>query len=96
MAYTANLSYDQFLADTKTQDAVLRNIEVIGEAAKRLSSSLKKAHPDIPWRDMAGVRDKVIHHYFGINLDIIWNIAQVELPQLVPKIAAILEEIEKS
>lgn len=94
VAYTANLSYEHFLADTKTQDAVLRNIEIIGEAAKKLSTTLKKAHRDIPWRDMAGMRDKVIHYYFGVNYDIVWNIGQMQIPQLLPKISAILEQLE--
>lgn len=94
IAYTANLSYEQFLADTKTQDAVLRNIEIIGEAAKKLSTTLKKSHRDIPWRDMAGMRDKVIHHYFGLNYDIVWNIGQTQIPPLLPKISAILKQLE--
>lgn len=92
IAYTANLSYEQFLADTKTQDAVLRNTEIIGEAAKKLSATLKKAHRHIPWHDMAGMRDKVIHHYFGLNYDIVWNVGQTQIPLLLPKIRAILEQ----
>lgn len=94
IAYTTSLSYEQFMADTRTQDAVLRNIEIIGEAAKTLSATLKKAHRDILWRDMAGMRDKVIHHYFGLNYDIVWNVAQRQIPQLLPKIRAILEQLE--
>lgn len=92
ITYTANFSYEQFLADSKPQDAVLRNIEIMGEAAKKLSTTLKEAHSDIPWRDMAGMRGRVIHHYFGVNLDIVWNIRQTQIPQLIPKITAILSE----
>ena len=65
--YTENLTFEQFLADKKTQDAVVRNLEIIGEAAKNVSKELKTRHPGIPWKDLAGVRDKLIHHYFGVN-----------------------------
>ena len=88
--YTADVDYDKFMEDTKTQDAVIRNIEVIGEATKNLSGRLRKAYPQIPWKDMAGVRDKMIHHYFGINLEIVWTIAKKEIPSLLPQIEDML------
>lgn len=88
--YTESMTYEQFLRDYKTQDAVVRNLEVIGEAAKSLSTHLKKAHPQIPWRELAGVRDKMIHHYFGINYEIVWTIAKEELPRLLPQIEDML------
>ena len=80
--------------DTKTQDAVIRNIEIIGEATKRLSSEVRTAHPNIPWKNMAGMRDKLIHHYFGLNIDIFWQIAVDELPGLRPKIRNILASFD--
>ena len=86
------MSYAQFLEDTKTQDAVVRNLEVIGEAAKNLSSSLRRSFPNMPWRDLAGVRDKMIHHYFGINYEVMWTIAKEELRDLVPRIGEILNK----
>ena len=89
-AYTAGMTFEQFLKDSKTQDAVVRNLEVIGEATKNLSSRLRKAYPQIPWKDLAGVRDKMIHHYFGINYEIVWMIAKEELPSLLPQIEDIL------
>ncbi len=64
-------------------------MEVIGEATKNLSSNFKKAHPRIPWKDMAGVRDKKIHHYFGINYDIVWTISKEELANLSNQIKKI-------
>lgn len=94
ISYTKNSSYEEFMDDTKTQDAVLRNIEVIGEATKGLSTSFKKSHPAVPWRDMSGMRDKVIHHYFGINYDIVWNVAKEQMPQLVPRIESILKQLK--
>lgn len=77
--YTAAMTYDRFLADIKTQDAVIRNLEIIGEATKSLSTELRGKYPDVHWKGMAGVRDRLIHHYFGINLDIVWDIDTVEL-----------------
>jgi len=81
-AYTATATYDEFLADTKTQDAVIRNLEIIGEATKNLSTELRAKYPHVPWRGMAGVRDRLFHDYFGVNLDIVWQIATGELPEV--------------
>jgi len=90
-AYTGDLSYEQFLEDKKTQDAVVRNLEIIGEAAKNISEELKKKYPQIRWKDLAGVRDKLIHHYFGVNFDIVWNIVKQELPELLSQLEEILK-----
>lgn len=91
-AYTASLTYEQFVKDSKTQDAVIRNLEVIGEATKNISSRLRKSYSQISWKDLAGVRDKLIHHYFGINYEIVWTIARKELPGLLPQIEDILRK----
>jgi uncharacterized protein with HEPN domain len=90
VSYTAELSYEEFLADRKTQDAVLRNLQVMGEAVKKLSALVKQAHPHLPWKQVAGMLDKVVHDYFGINYDIIWALAKQELPAMLPSLAAIL------
>ncbi len=90
-AYTAEMSYEAFLTDTKTQDAVVRNLEIIGEATKNLSEDLRNQHSEIPWKSLAGVRDKLIHHYFGVNFDIVWQIVTVELPQVTTPLTKILE-----
>jgi uncharacterized protein with HEPN domain len=89
-SYTAALTYETFLADTKTQDAVTRNLEIIGEAVRKLSDELRDAHPNIPWRSMSGLRDRLIHDYFGVNFDIVWEIASHELPQVVPELEKIV------
>lgn len=86
MEYTREHDYNKFLQDKKAQDAVVRNLEVVGEATKNISAKLRKQHPNIPWKDMAGLRDKLIHHYFGINYEIVWNIVEKELPVLLPQI----------
>jgi len=86
--YVVGMSYETFIADVKTQDAVIRNLEIIGEATKNLSEQVRTEYPDIPWKSMAGVRNRLIHHYFGANLDIVWQIATTELPQ----VSSILEK----
>ena len=91
IAYTDEMTYETFMADTKTQDAVIRNLEIIGEATKNLSMDLRDKHPGAPWSGMAGLRDKLIHHYFGVNLDIVWNIVTAELPDVASQIEAILQ-----
>ncbi len=91
-AYTAGMTYQAFLEDTKTQDAVLRNLEIIGEATKNLSKELRERYPQIPWKAMAGVRDRLIHEYFGVNLDIVWQIVSAELPEVASQVASILQK----
>lgn len=91
-SYTEGQSYEQFLADTKTQDAVIRSLEILGEATKKLSSGLRESHPEIPWKSLAGVRDKLIHDYFGVNIDIVWQIVQDQLPALTTQIEATLKD----
>lgn len=92
MDYTSSMTYEAFLADTKTQDAVVRNLEIIGEAAKNLSENLRAKRADIPWKGMTGIRDKLIHHYFGINLDIVWQVVTHDLPTLTEPLTKIGDE----
>ena len=84
--------HDAFIVDRMRQDATLRKLEVIGQAVKNLSERTKSRQPEIPWRQIAGMRDKVIHDYFGVNLEIVWAVVQKELPKLRVAIAAILEQ----
>lgn len=90
--YVDGMGYDQFLADIKTQDAVIRALEVVGEATKRLSSTVREQHSLLPWKSMAGVRDKLIHDYFGVNLDVVWQIVTEELPPIGQQMEKILTE----
>jgi uncharacterized protein with HEPN domain len=78
------------MKDIKTQDAVVRNFEIIGEATKNLSLTARKSHPRVPWKELMGMRDKMIHHYFGINYEIVWTIAKEELADLLPQIEKML------
>ena len=89
-SYTEDMDYDIFQGDKKTQDAVMRNLEIIGEAAKQLSEPLRQQAPHIPWRNIARMRDKLIHHYFGVNLDIVWHVIQDDLPPLMTAVKDML------
>ncbi len=80
------------MVDPRTQDAVIRNLEVVGEAVKNLSESLKARHSTIPWKRIAGMRDKMIHEYFGLNLPLVWDAIEQEVQRLQQKIEAILRE----
>jgi len=93
--YTMQMDFSQFLKDIKTQDAVVRNIEIIGEAVKNLSKDLRKKHKEVQWKDVAGMRDKIIHFYFGIKWEIVWSVIKNNLPELKEKIETILKEIEE-
>ena len=90
--YLGEMSYDDFCEDIKTQDAVIRNIEIVGEAAKCISDNLRVKAPHIPWKNMAGMRDRLIHHYFGVNLDIVWQVVAVELPNLNSEFDILVDE----
>ena len=83
---------DQFLADTKTQDAVLRNLHTLAESTQRLSAALKVAYPDTDWRGIAAFRNVVVHGYLGVSLTQIWDIVEQDVPDLKCKIVAILKE----
>ncbi|MBI5474509.1 MAG: DUF86 domain-containing protein [Ignavibacteriae bacterium] len=80
--FTENMNLDQFLADLKTQDAVMRRLEIIGEATKRVSEAFRQQHSEVPWKKMAGMRDKLIHDYMGIDLTTVWTAAKTSIPEL--------------
>lgn len=82
---------DEFMKSSLIQDAVIRNLEIIGEATKNISVELRNSYKEIPWRKMAGLRDILIHDYMGVNLKTVWNVVQKELPQLMISIKNIVE-----
>ena len=86
---------NRFFQDAMVQDAVLRNFEVIGEAAKRLDDAYRAAHPQIPWRALAGLRDVLIHQYNSVDLERVWAIVEGELPGLREAIAALLPPLDQ-
>ena len=92
LEYTAD-GRDAFFADRKTQDAVIRNVEIIGQAVKGLSDRTRTLQPDVPWRQIAGMRDKLIHEYFGVDLALVWDVVERELPALRPQVEALIERL---
>ena len=93
--FTAGMSYDEFATDAKTVFATVRALEIVGEASKRIPTSVREAYPDIPWRSMAGMRDKLIHDYFGVNLEVIWKTVTEEIPTIEPKLRQIVGAIDE-
>lgn len=84
------VGYDEFMHVSHWQDAVIRQLEIIGEAVKRLSPEATQRHPDIPWRRIAGMRDVLIHDYAGVDLEAVWQVAQADLPNLRRAIEALV------
>lgn len=93
--YTDEMNYDQFVEDEKTVDAVLRNFEVIGEAAKNVPADVRQEYDDVPWSEMAGMRDKLIHGYATIELEIVWLTVEKEIPELPAQINAVREDLRE-
>ncbi len=92
--YSSGKTEIDLLNSTGLQDQIIRRIEIIGEAVKNLPEELKKDHPEIPWRDLAGMRDIVAHQYFGVDLETVWLVAKDELPELKVRIQKIKCESE--
>jgi uncharacterized protein with HEPN domain len=92
--FIVGLTYEQFEADFKTSFAVVRAIEIIGEATKRLPTPFRDQHPGIPWKDMAGMRDVVIHGYDNVNLQIVWDVVKRDIPEIKPQIRQILADFD--
>ncbi len=91
-----NISKEKFEETKDVKDANIRRLEIVGEAVKNISKKLKERYKEIEWNKIIGTRDKMIHHYFGVNLSIIWNIIKKDLPDLKKKMQKIKDEIEKT
>ena len=93
--YTNGIEYKNFIENHLIQDGVIRQIEIIGEATKRLSDKTRDNFPDVPWKDMTGMRDKLIHHYLGVDIDAVWDTVKEDIPILKNKLKDLLEKGEK-
>lgn len=92
--FISGLGFERFKKDKKTVNAVVRSIEIIGEATRKIPKTLKDRYPGIPWKKMAGMRDKLIHEYFGIDIEILWKVAKEDVPALNSAIRNMLRNIK--
>lgn len=92
--FVGNMKYEEFLEDDKTSSAVVRKLEIIGEAVKNIPDEIRNVYLDMPWREMAGMRDKLIHWYFGVDYEIVWKVIKEDIPNLKPKFQKILTDLE--
>ncbi len=92
--YVEGISFDEFVEDGKTVRAVIRSIEVIGEAASKISIEFRKEHPDVPWQKIIGMRNRLIHVYFDIDYNVIWQTVKENLPPLIEQLQSILNNKE--
>ncbi|MCO5381534.1 MAG: DUF86 domain-containing protein [Methanosarcina barkeri] len=92
--YTGNIEKSNFLSNNLVQDGTIRQIEIMGEATKNLSKDFREKYPKVPWSDIAGMRDRLIHHYFGVDLQAVWSTVKVDIPDLKDDILAILDVFE--
>jgi uncharacterized protein with HEPN domain len=92
--FVGKMSYNELVTDDKTCSAIIRKLDIIGEAAKNIPKSLRDKYPDLPWKEMSGMRDKIIHDYFGINYKIVWKVIKDRLPEIKQKLMQMLINIE--
>ncbi|MCP4105809.1 MAG: DUF86 domain-containing protein [Desulfobacteraceae bacterium] len=90
--FVADMNYEEFIKDDKSAFAVIRALEIIGEAAKYIPDEFRSENPDVPWKDLAGMRDVLIHRYFGVDLETVWTVVKEEIPLFRPLLEKILKE----
>lgn len=93
--FVGSMNYEEFIRDDKTSTAVVKKIEIIGEAIKNIPKDIRASYSNIPWRDIIGMRNKIAHDYFGIDYEIVWKVIKEKLPALKVQVAQMLKKIEK-
>lgn len=91
--YTEAVRYEDFVTNVEKQNSVLRRIEIIGEATKRIPPSIQREYPHLPWREIAGTRDIIVHEYFRVDVDLVWDMVQKDIPELITTVERILREL---
>ncbi len=94
--FLENVTCEEFCENKEKQYAVIRALEIIGEATKNLSREFREKHREIPWRDIAGMRDKLIHMYFGVKLELVWETVKIKLPELKDQITVIMQDVKNT
>jgi len=95
MERTSDLTYDEFVSNEEFKRAFIRSLEIIGEATKHIPSNLRKKYPQINWKSVVGIRNKIIHEYFGIDYEVVWKTIKEKIPEFYKVIKEIIEEINK-
>ena len=95
-SYTKNLTYEDFSSDRKTYSATIRELEIIGEAVGKLPDEIRNQHPDVEWRDIKGMRNLLIHEYFGVDLEIVWKVVKNDIPALEQTVQSISKQENKN
>jgi uncharacterized protein with HEPN domain len=91
LSFVAGMDFAAFSIEEKTVYAVVRALEIIGEAARQIPEEVSRAHPEIPWREISGMRNKLMHEYFGVNVEVVWRTLQEDLPLIVPVLRKMLD-----
>jgi uncharacterized protein with HEPN domain len=95
ISFIENMTFEAFAKDEKTQYAVIRAIEVVGEASKKIPTEIKNQSSEIPWKNISGMRDMLIHDYFGVNISVVWETANKDFPELIDKIYKLIQNYKQ-